>query len=295
MLTGEYGVILGGSALTIPFGIFTTRPRRMKEVPPGMAEQAAISNQSVQDLYHYLVRLPEDNFKARFNKKLFEEYSGDLWYESSIPEGYGLGSSGALAACLYNQFFEYSDSLTMEEQRHDLVLIESYFHGRSSGVDALTCFRKAPLYFREDGTITEVKLDLSDLPMKYRFFLLDSHTRFDTAPLVGYFLEQMKDEKFETRIREEYLRMNQRLIDALLGLEKTDPGLIFRVISDFQYNHFRKMIPDHMLDPWIEGQVSNEYYLKLNGSGGGYLLGICHETAIDFLTEKFDGDILWIK
>jgi hypothetical protein len=54
------------------------------------------------------------------------------------------------------------------------------------------------------------------------------------------------------------------------------------------------MIPDKMIDRWIEGQVSNEYYLKLNGSGGGYFLGITHQTCRERLAERWGPDLLWI-
>ena len=49
-----------------------------------------------------------------------------------------------------------------------------------------------------------------------------------------------------------------------------------------------------MLDLWIEGQVSNEYYLKLNGSGGGFMLGITHETSMESLEERWKEKIIFI-
>ena len=88
--------------------------------------------------------------------------------------------------------------------------------------------------------------------------------------------------------------MNQKLIETLLGEREADPGLIVRVLSDYQFTHFREMIPDKVADLWIEGQISNEYYLKLNGSGGGYMLGITHETSKGNLEERWKEKIIWI-
>jgi mevalonate kinase len=146
-----------------------------------------------------------------------------------------------------------------------------------------------------DGTIRRVNLEPGKLRGDYRFFLLNSGERFETGPLVNHFLERMKDPGFASSIRNEYNVINQKLIESLLGEREADPAMLVRILSDFQYTHFRKMIPEKMLDIWIEGLVTNQYYLKLNGSGGGYILGIAHDTAMESLEEKWKESIIWIK
>ena len=106
MLVGEYGVILGGSALTVPFNKLSTYPRLIKKAGSKQKEKAAASSKSIQKMFSYLETIPVGRFNARFNKTLFAEKLCEIWYESSIPDGYGLGSSGALSACIYRQFFE---------------------------------------------------------------------------------------------------------------------------------------------------------------------------------------------
>ena len=179
--------------------------------------------------------------------------------------------------------------------KNDFSLIESYYHGKSSGVDALTSFTGSSLYFKDDGHIEAVNLDLKDLPMGYRFFLLNTHAKYETGPLVEAFFEKMKDEGFKKLIEEDYLPMNKKFIESLLGIRKADPAMIFRIISDFQHAHFRRMIPESMLDTWIDGQVGNEYYLKLSGAGGGFLLGMCHYTGIDSVKRRFGADLMWVE
>lgn len=49
--------------------------------------------------------------------------------------------------------------------------MESHFHGKSSVVDALTCFVGKSLYFKDDGIIQQVDFNPADLPSGYRFFL----------------------------------------------------------------------------------------------------------------------------
>ena len=95
-----------------------------------------------------------------------------------------------------------------------------------------------------------------------------------STSFVDYFLHQMNTPGFASSIRGEYLVINQKLIETLLGYREADPGLLMRVLADFQYTHFRKMIPEKMLDLWIEGQVSGEFHLKLHSPGGGFQGGV---------------------
>ncbi|HER09815.1 MAG TPA: hypothetical protein ENO20_12990 [Bacteroides sp.] len=301
MLAGEYGVVVEGSALTVPFQKFSTRVRHVGEAftgratPPGREPDVEMSRKVLQDIYAYLEGLPPNAFHAAPDLELFNTRQREYWFDSDIPVGYGLGSSGTVSAAVYDLFFPAAGKIPLVKRKEDLALIESFFHGKSSGVDALTCHTGVPLHFENGQTIRTVELDLTGLPGGYRFFLLDSGEKFDTGPLVRHFLEQMKDPGYESVIREEYLPLNDRLIEALLGRSDADIGLLVRLVSDFQFNHFRKMIPDHMTDAWIEGQVSNDYYLKLNGSGGGFMLGVAHHTVMGTLEERWGKDLVWIS
>ena len=88
--------------------------------------------------------------------------------------------------------------------------------------------------------------------------------------------------------------LNRKLIEALLGKRQADPALLVRMISEFQWRHFQPMIPPSAHDVWLDGQVSNEYYLKLNGSGGGFMLGITHADSMEALEERWNSALIWI-
>lgn len=294
MLVGEYAVVLGGSALTIPFPRYHARVRKSTQVPSGMENELLQSQKYLEELYHYISKLPDGSFHASPDLFQFSNQIKDYWLEMTIPTGYGLGSSGAVSAAVYDLFFKGSRDCSLTHQKEDLAAIESYFHGKSSGVDPLTCFSGSPLYFEQEGTIQKVDFDPANVPGGYRFFLLDSGERFDTGPLVKHFLKQMEKPDFASSIRNEYLIINQKLIETLLGYRDADPGMLVRVLSDYQYTHFRKMIPPEMLDLWIEGQITNEFHLKLNGSGGGFMLGITHQSSMEILEERWKKDLLWI-
>lgn len=294
MLAGEYGVVLGGSALTIPFNKYNAWVRSTRDIPAKKQSEASRSLEYLKKLFHFICDLPEGTFHADPNLEAFSKNLDRYWLEMDIPIGYGLGSSGAVSAAIYGLFFPDAEILSLQHQREDLAAIESYFHGKSSGVDALTCYVGKPLYFREDRTIQKVNFRPDQLPLGYRFFLLDSGERFDTGPLVKQFLGQMKNSGFAFSIKHEYMAINQKLIESLLGERDADPGLLVRVLSDFQLTHFRNMIPAKMLDLWLEGQISNEYYLKLNGSGGGFMLGITHHSSMRNLEERWKKELIWI-
>jgi mevalonate kinase len=295
MLVGEYGVVVGGAALTIPFHRYCASVRDRNDIPDGKSGEAELSHKHLVSLYNYIRDLPPGAFHAGPDLDLFSTSLEKYWLETNIPTGYGLGSSGAVSAAIYDLFFPESGIIPLARQKEDLALIESYFHGKSSGVDALTCHTGQALFFHDDGSVQMIDFKPSEIPGGYRFFLMDSGIRLETGPLVNYFLEQLKDPLFAESVRNEYLVMNLKLIETLLGHREADPALIFRAISDYQFTNFRKMIPDDVLDLWIGGQVSNEYYLKLNGSGGGFLLGIAHHTSMGSLYKRWKEQIIWIE
>ena len=70
----------------------------------------------------------------------------------SIPTGYGVGSSGAIVAAIYEHYIrdEYEIlNKTKKNRISDLIknfsLMESFSHGKSSGLDPLNSFLKLPI------------------------------------------------------------------------------------------------------------------------------------------------------
>jgi mevalonate kinase len=294
MLVGEYAVILGGSALTIPFPAFRAIIRSVDDIPPGKEKLLQQSLAYLRKIHEYLEGIPAGKFHASPDLEHFAKNLHSRWLDLNIPIGYGLGSSGTVSAAVYDLYFQGVDALSLQQKKEDLALIESFFHGKSSGVDALSCHAAVALHFHGSGEIEKPDFNPSDIAGNYRFFLLNSGERFDTGPLVKHFLGLMKDEGFKHAMEEDYLGLNQLLLDALLGKRDADAGMLVRMLSDFQLRHFRKMIPEKAVDLWIEGLVTNEYYMKLNGSGGGMMLGITHETSRESLEDRWADKLLWI-
>jgi mevalonate kinase len=294
MLAGEYGVIAGSEALTVPLELYYSR--LAKKNSSTIQEKFASSVNALRELFSFIESLPRNSFYAFpeiQNQK--EILKNEIYIESNIPQGYGIGSSGAVSALIYDQFFTGHESLSLQQQRKDLASLESHFHGKSSGVDAMSCFIGSSLHFLADGEIKIIESTPLRPPLDYRFFLLDSKIVFETAPLVKTFMEKMEDKNFRLLIEEEYSELIHKFIQTLIYEDQPDAGLLLRAISDFQWQNFREMIPEKMEDAWINGQVSNLYYLKLNGSGGGFMLGIAAKESKEMVEQMLkDFEIIWL-
>ena len=103
-----------------------------------------------------------------------------MYFDSSIPQGYGIGSSGALVASIYDQYAE--DKITILENltRDKLLnlkaifsLMESFFHGKSSGLDPLNSYLSLPILINSKTNIEPAGIP-SQKEGKGAVFLLDS-------------------------------------------------------------------------------------------------------------------------
>ncbi len=282
LLFGEFTIIIGSKALVLPFRKFSGRlemPEK-KEDPVGSGGQpgqshALRSNDDLLGLLQYLEKLqatgdlPEDFNIDRF----MEEVIGGLFFDSSIPPAYGAGSSGALVAAIYDKFgsgkprYEPQD---FDRLRSTLGLIESYYHGTSSGIDPLCCFLNKPVLF--DGDIA-YPVNVPKIPPSSGFFLLDTGSPGMTGPMIEYFKSNLKEPGFLDMINERLIPLIERNIDLLLDTDSRLQESMQR-FSELQYTSFRRMIPQNFQRIWQHGLQSGLFFLKLCGSGGGgYIIG----------------------
>jgi mevalonate kinase len=209
-----------------------------------------------------------------------------LHFESNIPQGFGVGSSGALVAAVYEQYGPQNLDLSTALQDPDAIQdikarlgrMESFFHGRSSGMDPLICYLKIPMLMDRDRRLGQVTLPREAPDGQGAIFLLNTGQPGETQPLVSVFLEKLKHEGFRQMIRQEFNQYNNECIKAFLNGK---PGLLFknlRSLSHLVLQHFQPMIPEKFRQVWQQGIDSGVYYLKLCGSGGGgYLLGFTRD------------------
>jgi mevalonate kinase len=102
-------------------------------------------------------------------------------------------------------------------------------------------------------------------------------------------MKACEDPEYDRLIKETLIPTNNKCIQALLesDYDTFDQQLI--LLSDFQFDNFRPMIPEQFLPLWEEGLKDHKLVLKLCGSGGGgFLLGFSpdYETARERLKRS---------
>jgi mevalonate kinase len=283
LLFGEYSLIAGSNALTMPERDFSGRLEIGKGLSGPELIAARASNKQLCIFYSFLA--DPESFAPGFAEaldldRLRADLENVLYFRSTIPSGYGLGSSGALVAAVYHRYSKENEKVSgqqPEQLRHLRTLLaamESFFHVTSSGIDPLSCYVGEALLVDGKGGVRIV--DQHPFPAEFSggFFLLDTGIAGKTGPLVSSFIEKTSDNVFRAFMERRYIPVNDACIAALLQNNVPELLSLQRKISVFQREHFLPMIPASMLEAWDVGVGSGIYSLKLCGSGGGgYLLG----------------------
>lgn len=292
LLFGEYGIIEDSKGLTIPYNTYKGSLKFDKE------SEGNISNESIKRFANYL----NDNFASDFDINLLkEDIDKGMYFDSTIPQGYGVGSSGALVAAIYERYalnkITTDQGINKEligELKDIFSKMESFFHGKSSGIDPLICYLNLPLLINSKTDISTVGIP-EQKEGKGAIFLVNSGTPGETAPMVQIFFEKLKQEGFRKTLKDEFIKYNNACIDAFV---KGDVNPLFtnlKKLSTWAFLHFKPMIPQRLLDVWQIGIQTNSYYLKLCGSGGGgYILGFTkdYDKAKSHLKD-FDTEVIY--
>jgi mevalonate kinase len=280
LLFGEYGIIKDSKGLSIPYNFYNGALKRDDNSSPSAVE----SNLTLMKFHQYLSNI--DTALVVFDlAQLENDINAGMYFDSSIPQGYGVGSSGALVAALYDKYAQ--DKITVLENltREKLLKLkaifsemESFFHGKSSGLDPLNSYLSIPILINSKDNIEATGIPSQNTRGKGAVFLLDSGTIGETAPMVGIFMEKMKQEGFRTMLKNQFIKHTDACVDDFL---KGDIKSLFKntkQLSKVVLNHFAPMIPKQFHSIWKAGIESNAYYLKLCGSGGGgYILGFTED------------------
>ncbi len=285
ILFGEYGIIFDSMALTIPFTHFHgelifSDPYKYTDL-----DLANESNRMLREYASYLRKLSRKNECVMDIDSFEKDIEKGLYFESSIPHSYGLGSSGALVAAVYDAYAKEkingSRSLNSSEMlklKSIFATQESFFHGRSSGIDPLNAYIKFALLIKNKNKITSVTIPRNRVEGDGAIFLVNTGGPGKTEPLVHLFLEKCKLEKYNKVIVNDFIPLTNNCITSLINGEINSFFDYLHQLSDIQLNYMNPMIPYHFQDHWKNGLDTGDYTLKLCGSGGGgYLLGFTKE------------------
>jgi mevalonate kinase len=280
LLFGEYGIIKDSKGLSIPYSFYNGALKKDDNPSP----EAIKSNSNLKTFVKHLKSIDADLVTFDLDA-LKADVEAGMYFDSSIPQGYGVGSSGALVAAIYDKYA--FDKITVLENltREKLLKLksifsemESFFHGKSSGLDPLNSYLSIPILINSKDNIEATGIPSQQSTGKGAVFLLDSGIIGETAPMVGIFMENMKQEGFRKMLKNQFIKHTDACVDDFL---KGDIKSLFRntkQLSKVVLNHFKPMIPQHFHELWKKGLETNDYYLKLCGSGGGgYILGFTED------------------
>jgi len=283
LLFGEYGIIKDSKGLSIPYNFYNGALK----IDTLHTESTHKSNQSLKRFSAYLENLQkEDSSLVSFDiEKLKSAIEAGLYFDSSIPQGYGVGSSGALVAAIYDKYA--SDKITILENltREKLLTLksifskmESFFHGKSSGLDPLNSYLSLPILINSQDNIEPAGIPSQKQDGTGAVFLLDSGITGETAPMVQIFMENMKQEGFRKMIKDQFVKHTDACVSDFLQGNVTSLFGNVKELSKVVFENFKPMIPEEFHTLWKKGIETNAYYLKLCGSGGGgYMLGFTED------------------
>ncbi|MGB0949930.1 MAG: mevalonate kinase, partial [Marinirhabdus sp.] len=152
--------------------------------------------------------------------------------------------------------------------------MESFFHGKSSGLDPLNSYLSLPILINSKDNIESANIPSQTLHGKGAVFLLDSGTTGETAPMVNIFMEKMKQEGFRNMLKNQFVKHTDACVNDFLNGDVKSLFSNVKQLSKIVLDNFKPMIPKEFHKLWKKGIDTNAYYLKLCGSGGGgYMLG----------------------
>lgn len=262
LMFGEYSLMVGSQALSIPYFDRSGQFIRSTGKPIHLASQKYLS----QFLHH----LKKHSAKLALDLESFEkDLTDEIAFETNIPIGYGLGSSGALVAAVYERY--------AHEKTDDLIRLksifsemESFFHGKSSGLDPLVSYIQKPIWIKGPEEIITVERKKTD--GTHAFFLVDSQQIGETQPLVDYFTHQCTKASYLNRIEKEVIPSNRACISSWVNNETETFFSAINNLSQLSLELFKPMIPKGFEEIWQRGLNENLFSLKLCGSGGGGMI-----------------------
>ena len=280
LLFGEYGIIEDSKGLSIPF-IFFKGGLSIGDMSELIEKE---SNLNLKKFRDYLLKIEISTVEFDFEKLNLDLDKG-MFFDSSIPQGYGVGSSGALVAAFYDRY-AINKITVLENLTKSKILVlknifstmESFFHGKSSGLDPLNSYLSLPILIHSKNEVETTGIPSQESKGKGAVFLLDSGKSSDTAPMVDLFFKSMKNKNYNKMIQEEFIKTTDNCVDDFLNGNFNSLFKNIKVLSKVVLKNFKPMIPENFHNIWAKGIESDEYFLKLCGSGGGgYILGFAKD------------------
>lgn len=264
LLFGEYSVIFGSKALAIPFNAYSGRLGY--SLQPNV--DAVASNTTLKGLLDFVSASSSLNSLFKVAAAAAEIARG-LYFISDIPVGYGVGSSGALSAAFYDAF-AIDKKHDLETLKRELAMLESCFHGSSSGFDPLVSYINNPILTDTEHGIRKVSVNGDIIK---RFFIVDTGIQRESNELIRRTASYLKE---NSTILKKIDALNDTCISSLGSLHEVNKSI--GSLSELQFEVFNNLIPSTFIHIWEDGLNGDTFKLKLCGAGGGgFMLGYAQD------------------
>jgi mevalonate kinase len=271
LLFGEHTVIKGAQALAMPLDLYS-------------GEWLFGENRELQrDLLPFSDYLAAQHLPISIHIKHFKrDLEKGIYFQADIPEGYGVGSSGAVCAAILARY----GKVTKEKKANipllkaQFSLMEGFFHGKSSGIDPLVSFLKKPIHI-----ISPTEINAVTIPKKTRqlFFLLDTGIKRSAERYIQWFQAQNEQKAFAEAVQNELIPQNNAAIQHTLCGNVDNLCKTMHEISTFQLKNMAYMIPEKIHPIWKKGLSTGTFSLKICGAGGGgFMLGVGNLELVDW-------------
>lgn len=270
---GEHTLIKGSKGLLFPY----------QKLSGKLVMDLSLDFEKIQNLIDFFQNSPliKENLDI---DALKNDVKKGLSFDSTIVQGQGLGSSGALTSAL---LWAYGKSLPKKENYTEnelallkdvLALMESFYHGSSSGMDPLVSYVGKPILVESKNKLRQI--ELPSLSGNYKYFLLPTNIERKASPLIHRFLHLCDKEKITKADLENLIKATNNCVDSFLTQNEEALYENFHALSKLQYLHLAEMIPESLHKVWFKALEHREFLLKICGAGGGgYFMGMAPKEA----------------
>lgn len=282
LLFGEHIINKGAEALAIPYPNFFAELSFDKNKELFLEASSVVLDKILAHIKQNSLLL--NNFDVPALESDMEKGIGFLL---NIPVGYGLGSSGAIVACLFDRY-AINKNWSPKDLKLILGEVESVFHGKSSGLDPLVSYLNKAVHISKETRIVEHNLNWKD---SFEIFLVDTNKARKTAPLVEAFLQKSDtDAEFSKVLHQEIIPCNNLIIKNFLENKHDNTLGQLKDLSLLQFKYMNELILEEHKDLWRKGFETKDYFLKICGAGGGgFMLGFSRSKQVEL-----PFNVLWI-
>jgi mevalonate kinase len=280
MLFGEYALMAGSPAISIPFRHFRAA-LGFTGRHEGASAQALQSNSDLWKYFREYLSGREGMDETLDLARMEYDLEEGLFLDSDIPVRSGLGSSGALCAAVYGKYarqpvlpWEERSAESWGRLRKIFMDMESWFHGRSSGFDAMVSYLERPLLLSGSGEVGIPSLGAQG-ESGLNFFLAWGGPRLLASDHIRSYMSRFFGVSHDSHRGRELAALNSACVSALLEGNSGRLFNAFKELSGFQLREMGELIPSHLTGIWSESLGGDKFCLKVCGSGGGgYFLGL---------------------